>query len=130
LGAKIPREIRLEVIRKWLQGKARGMIANEVGVGAGTGLDIQSFAPLIRLREVLEEKEWFQGVRPGQQEEKEDDDHDNEIDQVIEKKVESLIMTIEVFCFKKNLPLRQFFDLVYNMYLLDQNVVTAQISEL
>jgi len=156
LGAKIPREIRLEVIRKWLQGKAREMIANEVGVGAGTsiikeyrsgdfdadllrevalnlknrGLDIQSFAPLIRLREVLEEKEWFQGVRPGQQEEKEDDDHDNEIDQVIEKKVESLIMTIEVFCFKKNLPLRQFFDLVYNMYLLDQNVVTAQISEL
>jgi chromosome segregation ATPase len=31
--------------------------------------------------------------------------------------MESLIMSLEVFCFKQNLPLRQFFDLVYNLYL-------------
>ena len=31
--------------------------------------------------------------------------------------MESLIVTIEVFCFKQHLPLRQFFDLVYNLYL-------------
>jgi hypothetical protein len=80
-------------------------------------LDIQSFAPLVRLREVLEQKEWLQGVRPGQQEEEEENDDDNEIDRVLEKKMESLIVTIEVFCFKQNLPLRQFFDLVYNLYL-------------
>ena len=93
MGSKIPREIRLEAIRKWLEGKARDQIAHELEVGAGTvseivkeyrrgdldadllrevalslknsGLDIQSFAPLVRLREVLEQKGWFLGVRPG-----------------------------------------------------------------
>jgi hypothetical protein len=81
-----------------------------------SGLDIQSFAPLVRLREVLEQKEWLQSVRPGQQQE-EENDGDNDIDRFVEKKMESLIVTIEVFCFKQHLPLRQFFDLVYNLYL-------------
>jgi hypothetical protein len=81
-----------------------------------SGLDIQSFALLVRLREVLEQKEWLQSVRPGQQQE-EENDGDNDIDRFVEKKMESLIVTIEVFCFKQHLPLRQFFDLVYNLYL-------------
>ena len=145
MGSKIPREIRLEVIRRWLEGKTRDLIAYELEIGAGTvseivkeyrrgdldadllrevalnlkdsGLNIQSFAPLVRLREVLEQKEWLQGVRPGQQQEEEENDDDNDIDRLLEKKMESLIVTIEVFCFKHNLPLRQFFDLVYNLYL-------------
>ena len=144
MGSKIPREIRLEVIRKWLEGKTRDLIAGELEIGSGTvseiikeyrrgdldadllrevalnlknsGLDIQSFAPLVRLREVLEQKEWLQGVRPGQQQEEENDD-DNDIDRLLEKKMESFIVSIEVFCFKQHLPLRQFFDLVYNLYL-------------
>jgi hypothetical protein len=33
MGAKIPREIRLEVIRKWLEGKSRDRIAREVHIG-------------------------------------------------------------------------------------------------
>ena len=103
MGSKKPREIRLEVIRKWLEGNTRDQIAGELEIGAGTvsdtikgyrrgyldtgllrevalnlkseGLDIQSFAPpLVRLREVLEQKEWLQGVRPGQQQEEENDD--------------------------------------------------------
>ena len=144
MGSKILREIRPQAIRKWLEGKTRDQIAGELEIGSGTvseivkeyrrgdldadllrevalnlknsGLDIQSFAPLVRLREVLEQKEWLQGVRPGQQQEEENDD-DNDIDRFVEKKIESLIVTIEVFCFKHNLPLRQFFDLVYNLYL-------------
>jgi len=148
MGSKIPREIRLEVIRKWLEGKTRDLIAYELEIGAGTvsgivkeyrrgdldadllrevalnlknsGLDIQSFAPLVRLRQVLEQKQWLQGVRLGQQqqeEEEQNDDDDNDIDSLLEKKMESFIVSIEVFCFKHNLPLRQFFDLVYNLYL-------------
>src|SRR2546423_469861 len=144
MGSKIPSEIRLQAIRKWLEGKTRDLIADELEIGSGTvseiikeyrrgdldadllrevalnlknsGLDIQSFAPLVRLREVLEQKEWLQGVRPGQQQEEENDD-DNDIDRFVEKKIESLIVTIEVFCYKQHLPLRQFFDLVYNLYL-------------
>jgi hypothetical protein len=146
MGSKIPREIRLEVIRKWLEGKTRDLIAYELEVGAGTvseivkeyrrgdldadllrevalnlkdrRLDIQSFAPLVRLRQVLEQKEWLQGVRPGQQQqEEEENDDENDIDRLLEKKMESFIVSIEVFCFKHKLPLRQFFDLVYNLYL-------------
>jgi hypothetical protein len=76
MGAKIPRPIKLDVIRKWLEGKSRDQIAKEVGIGAGTvsgiinecrqndlqfdllrevavklksqGVDILSFAPLVR----------------------------------------------------------------------------------
>jgi hypothetical protein len=140
MGTKIPMEIRLEVIRNWLQGKTRDQIAYEVHIGAGTvsgiikeyrsgdldadllrevalnlkntGLDILSFAPLVRLRAILKEKEWILGVWPGQN--KEDDD---ELDQVPEKKMESLIMSIEVFCYKENLSVKQFFDCVHTMYL-------------
>lgn len=36
MGTKIPKLIKIEVIRKWLQGKSRDQIANEVQVGAGT----------------------------------------------------------------------------------------------
>src|SRR5690349_9946334 len=122
MGSKIPREIRLEVIRKWLEGKTRDLIAGELEIGAGTvseivkeyrrgdldadllrevslnlkdrRLDIQSFAPLVRLREVLEQKEWLQGVRPGQQQEVEQNDDDNDIDSLLEKKMESFIVSI------------------------------------
>ncbi len=91
MGSKIPRPVRLEVIRKWLQGQRRDQIANEIGIGAGTvsgivkeyrkddpefdllrevalnlknrGMSIESFAALIRLREVLVEKEWLLDIR-------------------------------------------------------------------
>jgi hypothetical protein len=130
MGVRIPREVRLDAVRKWLQGRTRDQIASEVRIGAGTvseiikeyrsgdfdadllrevalnlknrGLDIQRFAPLVRLREVLEDMEWILGVRPGQKEEEEQKDN-YEIDQVSEKKMESLIMSLEVFCFKENL---------------------------
>lgn len=145
MGARIPREIRLGVIRKWLQGNSRDQIANEVDIGAGTvsaiikeyrigdfdadllrevalnlknrGLDIQKFASLVRLREVLEDKEWILGVRPVQEQGEGEKKDDYEIDQVSEKKMESLIMSLEVFCFKENLSVKQFFDCINSMYL-------------
>jgi hypothetical protein len=76
------------------------------------GLDILSFASLVRLRAILKEKEWILGVWPGQN--KEDDD---ELDQALEKKMESSIISIEVFCYKENLSVKQFLDCVYTMYL-------------
>ena len=100
MGGKIPREITLQVIRKWLEGKSRDLIAHQLHIGAGTvsgvikefrredfdadllrqvalnlkdrGLDIQSFAPLVRLRHVLEEEVgWISEVRLGQEEKRE-----------------------------------------------------------
>jgi hypothetical protein len=34
----------------------------------------------------------------------------------VEKKMKSLIVSIEVCCYKRNLAVRHFFDIVYNMY--------------
>jgi hypothetical protein len=79
------------------------------------GLDIQSFAPLVRLRHVLEEElGWISSaVRLGQGEKKEGNeeysinnagyygyDHNDDINQFVEKKMESLIMSLEVFCYQ------------------------------
>ena len=146
MGSKIPKPIKIEVIRKWLQGKSRDQIANEVQIGDGTvsgivkeyrrddpefdllrevslnlvnrGMKVESFAALIRLREVLEEKEWLLDVRPGEEErmEKREEDYIYDLDQVTEKKMESLIVSLEVFCFKQNLSTKQFFDSIYRMY--------------
>jgi DNA-binding CsgD family transcriptional regulator len=36
MGGKIPQPVRLEVLRKWLQGYSRDEIAKDAGIGAGT----------------------------------------------------------------------------------------------
>jgi len=162
MGGKIPREIRLQVIRKWLEGKSRDLIAYQLHIGDGTvsgiikefrredfdadllrqvalnlkdrGLDIQSFAPLVRLRHVLEEEVgWIlsgvglgQGVTEGEKKERNEEygidnignyDYDHEINQFVEKKMESLIMSLEVFCYQQNLSVKQFFDFIHSIYL-------------
>jgi len=132
MGAKIPRPIKLEVIKKWLQGNSRDQIAREVGIGAGTvtgiinecrqkdlefdllrevavklknqGVEIGSFAPLVRLREILEEKEWLLNIK-----------REGEEIELIEK-LESLIISMEVFCFKQGLSVKAFFDQVREIY--------------
>jgi hypothetical protein len=79
-------------------------------------MKVESFAALIRLREVLGEKEWLLDVRPGEWKEGEGEEDDiYDLDQVSEKKMESLIVSLEVFCFKQNLSAKQFFDSIYSM---------------
>jgi hypothetical protein len=106
-------------------GKTRDQIAYEVHIGAGTvsgivrgyrkddpesdllrevalnlktrGLDIQSFAPLITLREVLDEKGWLPDVKQVETKEEEHGD----LDQVVEKKMESFIIRSKCFALNK-----------------------------
>src|SRR5439155_20167046 len=84
MGGKIPSSIKVGVIRKWLEGKSRDHIAEEIQIGFGTvsgiikecrdndpefdllralavklrdqGYDVQTFAHSVRLREVLKQK--------------------------------------------------------------------------
>jgi len=84
MGANIPSPIKVEVIRKWLAGKSRDKIAQELGIGAGTvssilkesrqndppfdvmrevaiklrrsGYSVESFAPLIRWRKTSKKR--------------------------------------------------------------------------
>jgi hypothetical protein len=103
------------------------------------GLDIQSFAPLVRLRHVLEEEVgWIlsgvglgQGVTEGEKKERNEEygidnignyDYDHEINQFVEKKMESLIMSLEEFCYQQNLSVKQFFDFIHSIYLIAEKL--------
>jgi transcriptional regulator with XRE-family HTH domain len=132
MGRKIPRPIRVQAIRSWLEGKSRDKIAEEIGISTGAvssiikdfrrddpqfdllretavkiknqNLDIQSFAPLVRVYEVLREKELLTGII-GQ-----------ESLELMQNRMEALIVALEVFCFKGELSIEDFVSLVTNMY--------------
>jgi hypothetical protein len=68
-------------------------------------MDIQSFAPLVRLYEVLREKGLLTGIT-GQ-----------ESLELMQNRLEALIVALEVFCFKKDhLSIEDFVSLITNMY--------------
>ena len=133
MGGKIPRPIRVQAIRSWLEGKSRDKIAEEIGISTGAvssiiedfrrddphfdllretavkiknlNMDIQSFAPLVRVYEVLREKELLTGII-GQ-----------ESLELMQDRMEALIVDLEVFCFKKEqLSIEDFVSLITNMY--------------
>jgi transcriptional regulator with XRE-family HTH domain len=132
MGAKIPRLIRLQVIRALLEGKSRDKIAQKLDISRGAvsgiwedtrrddsqfdllrgvavklknrNLDIQSFAPLVRLYEVLREKGLL-AETTGQ-----------ESLESMQNRMEPLIIALEVFCFKRRLSIEDFVGLVTNMY--------------
>jgi hypothetical protein len=128
MGGKIPQPVRLEVIRKWLQGYSRDEIAKDTRIGAGTvsgiiqqcrqddadfdllrgvavelrnrGIGVGDFASLLRLKSLLEEKEMLLEIS-----------QDNNLFTEY-KKFEAIIITIEVLCFKHGMPVDQFFERV------------------
>jgi transcriptional regulator with XRE-family HTH domain len=133
MGGKIPRPIRVQAIKAWLEGKSRDKIAEEIGISTGAvssiikdfrrddphfdllretavkiknlNMDIQSFAPLVRVYEVLREKELLTGIM-GQ-----------ESLELVQDRMEALIVALEVFCFKKEqLSIEDFVSLITNMY--------------
>jgi hypothetical protein len=115
MGKKIPDPIRLEVIKRWLEGKSRDEIARELQISQGAvsgiikeaakndpqfyllrevavkiknqGMDIESFAPLVRLRAVLRDK----GVLTGSTGE--------ENLELMRDRLEAAIVDLEVFLF-------------------------------
>jgi len=119
MGGYIPRTIKIDVIRKWLQGKSRDQIAKEVGIGAGTvsgifnecrendpefdllrevarmlkkeDLDVNSFASSIRVHRKLQDE----GLSEGQ--------------------VESFIEDMDVHCFKRGLKAEDFINTIQNV---------------
>jgi hypothetical protein len=133
MGGKIPRPIRLQVIRAWLEGKSRDKIAQELEISTGAvssiiedfrrddpqfdllrevavkiknqNMDIQSFAPLVRVYEVLREKGLLTGIT-GQ-----------ETLELMQNRMEAIIVALEVFCFKQEqLSIEDFVSLITNMY--------------
>jgi hypothetical protein len=138
MGGKIPQPVRLEVIRKWLHGYSRDEIAKDTRIGTGTvsgiiqqcrqddadfdllrgvavelrdrGMRVENFAPLLRLKSLLEEKEVVLGISQ----------NDNLFTEY--KKFEAIIITIEVLCFKHDIPVDQFFERVRDQSSLAENL--------
>ena len=142
---QIPKPIKVNVLRKWLHGQSRKQIAKEEGIGTGTvsniikeykqddtefdllrqvavnlrnqGYNIESFASLVRIREILK-RELLPDKTPtgitiaGGQEHNDDFEtrHVREEESELERKLESLLQALLVFCFKRNLPIKDFVD--------------------
>jgi transcriptional regulator with XRE-family HTH domain len=138
MGRKIPDPTRLQVIRAWLNGESRDKIAQELGISTGAvsaiiedfrrddpqfdllrevavklkkqNLGIQSFAPLVRLYEVLRGKGLLtETTGQGSLE-------------MMQNRMEALIIALEVFCSKEQLPVEDLVSLVTNMYNIADNL--------
>lgn len=144
MGGKIPQPIRLEVIRKWLKGYSRDEIAKDTEIGAGTvtgiirqcrqddpdfdllrgvalelkdqGMRVENFAPLFRLKRLLEEKE-VQLAVPNSK---------NVFSEF--KKFEAIIITLEVLCFKHSMPMDQVFERLRVLYSINVKIGTMASS--
>jgi hypothetical protein len=118
MGGKIPRPTRIQVIRLWLEGISRDKIAEELVISTGAvsgvikdlrrddpqfdllreiavkiknlNLQVESFAPLVRLYKVLLAKDLLTGIAG------------EESIELMSTRMEALIESLEVFCFKKN----------------------------
>lgn len=132
MGGKIPRPIRVQVIRAWLEGKSRDKIVQELDISAGAvssiindsrkedsefdllrsvavkikkqNMEVESFASLVRLNEVLREKGLLTGITR------------QRYPEVMQNRLEALIVSLEVLCFKGELPIEDFVSLMTNMY--------------
>ena len=144
MGGRIPDSIRLQAIRKWLEGESRDKIAQELQISQGAvsdikkdaakndpqypllrevavkiknqGMDIESFAPLVRLRVILRDK----GVLTGST--------GNENLELMQDRFEASVVIMEKFLFHKGLSIEDFFSLVTNMYNLADKV-GVQLNE-
>ena len=143
MGGRIPQTVRLEVISRWLRGYSRDGIARECEIGTGTvskvvqqvrqddaefdlmrgdavelkarGLRVEDFAPLLRLKSLLQDKEVQLEIA----------NNDNQFDEYV--KFTAIIIAMEVFCFKHHLPMDRFFECIYDLYSqLDQLGISVE----
>jgi hypothetical protein len=133
MGGKIPRPIRIQVIRLWLEGISRDKITEELEISTGAvsgvikdlrrddpqfdllreiavkiknlNLSVESFAPLVRIYKVLLAKDLLTGITG------------EDSIELMSTRMEALIESLEVFCFKKGqLSIEDFVSLVTNMH--------------
>jgi hypothetical protein len=124
MGGKIPRPIRVQVIEAWLEGKSRDKIAQKLQISTGAvssiikdfrkddsqfdllrevaikiknlNMNIDSFAPLVRVYEVLREKGLLTGITGK-----------NSLE-LMQSRIEAPIVALEVLCFKEKLSIQDF----------------------
>jgi transcriptional regulator with XRE-family HTH domain len=128
MSRRIPQSIQEKVIGKWLEGKSRDQIARELKISSGSvssiiqgrrrkngefdllrvvavilrqlGIDVQSFAPLIRVRQLLELEYSDSG----------------KLTEVEEETIDSLLEALIVFCFRGKKTVAEFGALVHSLF--------------
>jgi hypothetical protein len=116
MGAKIPKPIREQVIKQWLQGMSRDEIAKYNDIGAGTVSAIikdakQDIADIDLLREVailLKEEELDLDVFASSIRLKKKMDEMG----INEDQIETLIENVNIHCFKRGLSAEEFVNTV------------------
>jgi predicted transcriptional regulator len=132
MGRKIPRPIRVQVIKAWLDAKSRDKIAQELEISPGAvssiikdfreddhefdllrevavkikghGMDVESFASLVRLYKFLSDKGLLTGITG------------LESHELMQSRMEALIVALEVLCYKTDQSIEDFVSLITNMY--------------
>jgi transposase-like protein len=167
MGGHIPKTIKNNVLKRWLEGYSIEQIAREERIAAGSvsniiqecrqndsefdlmrqlivklkneGDTFESFASTVRLKErirkILELPSSSQSsssldttttttTKNGKEEEVKSKialEHE---------KIESFIESLEVYCFKRNLSVKEFVDLVYRLYFIAYNEFRIPLEKL
>jgi hypothetical protein len=128
LAPRIPKSVQEKVIRKWLGGKTRDVIAKECKLSGGSvssilerrrrkdrefdlmrvvavelrrlGISVESFAPLIRCRQIIEGA--YSDISKSVEEE--------------EKNIDVLVEALCVFCFRQKKTVPEFGNMVQTLY--------------
>jgi hypothetical protein len=129
MGKRIPPSIQKKVIEKWLEGKSRDLIARELKISGGSvssiiqgcrrkdrqfdllrlvavklrnlGIDVESFAPLVRIRQLIR-WEYSDTGKPFEVEE--------------EEQIDTLIEALSVYCFNQRTTVPEFGKLVHSLF--------------
>jgi hypothetical protein len=162
MGGHIPKTIKNNVLKRWLEGYSIEQIAREERIAAGSvsniiqecrqndpefdlmrqlvvklkneGDTFESFASTVRLKErirkILElpssslDTTTRTTTKNGKEEEVKSKialEHE---------KIESFIESLEVYCFKRNLSVKEFVDLVYRLYFIAYNEFRIPLEKL
>ena len=126
MGARIPRSIREQVIKQWLEGISRDRIAKDNGIGAGTvssiikdsmqeitDIDLLRAVALIVKRHELNLPLLASSIRLKKKMDKKD---------LREEEVDSLIENIDTYCFKRRLTAEQFVNIIDSIFDLLKNL--------
>jgi hypothetical protein len=163
MGGHIPKTIKINVLKKWLEGLSIDKIAAKEGIATGSvsniiqecrqndpefdlmrevavklkdqGDTIESFASTVRLRERIRKilqlpsspSSSLDRITTTTKNRKEVEESTIVIEH---DKIESFIEFLEVFCFKHNLSIKEFIDLVYRLAFIAYNKFRIPLENL
>ena len=163
MGGHIPKTIKINVLKKWLEGLSIDKIAAKEGIATGSvsniiqecrqndpefdlmrevavklkdqGDTIESFASTVRLRERIRKilqlpsspSSSLDRITTTTKNRKEVEESTIVIEH---DKIESFIEFLEVFCFKHNLSIKEFIDLVYRLAFIAYNKFRIPLESL